>query len=403
MRTESFQQPIPLPEEGNLSPKPLEQQIFEQSNLVEVKPEDRNENGQLLVSPEGLVSKLDEQEWKMVRTEAFKQWFGESMVTDGSGEPLVLYHGSSKKFDKFDVSKVGANSGENKDSGYFGTGFYFTPHQGLAEKYGPVLYKSFLRVNHIQTFSNEHGNVRFDESPLPENIRDAVLKRYKPLQEAEYRRLQEQEEKNKGDWSYVSSWNGSDKFEHILSDVIRQVLLDQGFDGVIGYNQVSNLYEYAVFNQDDILVISQKEKESQIATAFIFPDVEKERGEIERVAQKYNPQNPEVFVRTFYERVQGAKLVDLTEEMWRVLDNTDSFEIALDGWKEVAAQIEHTNKETGAERNWEDLKQKMEQGRELDAPIIFKHAGELHLVSGNTRLMVARAFGIVPKVLIVEI
>ena len=158
------------------------------------------------------------------------------------------------------MSKVGASSGENKDSGYFGTGFYFTPHQGLAEKYGPVLYKSFLRVNHIQTFSEEHGNVRFDDSPLPENIKEEVLRRYKPLQEAEYRRLQEQDEKNKGDWSYMSSWNGTDKFEYILSDVIRQVLLDQGFEGVIGYNQVSKLYEYTVFNQDDILVISKEEK-----------------------------------------------------------------------------------------------------------------------------------------------
>ena len=55
---------------------------------------------------------MDEQEWKMVRTEAFKQWFGESMVVDENDEPLVLYHGSSKKFVKFDVSKVGASSGE---------------------------------------------------------------------------------------------------------------------------------------------------------------------------------------------------------------------------------------------------------------------------------------------------
>ena len=71
-----------------------------------------------MVSPEGPVSKLDEQEWKMVRTEAFKQWFGESMVVDENDEPLVLYHGSSKKFDKFDVSKVGASSGEKESTDF---------------------------------------------------------------------------------------------------------------------------------------------------------------------------------------------------------------------------------------------------------------------------------------------
>lgn len=265
MVNEFVQQPAQREEirEDTVEALSLEQQIFVQSDLVEIRPEDRNAEGKLLVFPEGPVSKLDEQEWKIVRTEAFKQWFEESKVVDENGEPLVVYHGSSYKFDKFDVSKVGANSGENKDSGYFGTGFYFTPHQGLAEKYGQVLYKCFLRVNHIQTFGEEHGNVRFDDSPLPENIREEVLKRYKPLQEAEYRRLQEQDEINKGSWIFVSSWNGSDKFEYILSDVIRQVLLEKGFEGVIGYNHFSKLYEFIVFNQEDILVISKEEKSSQ--------------------------------------------------------------------------------------------------------------------------------------------
>lgn len=238
----------------------LRQQIWEQMNSIDIKPEDRNSEGQLLVFPDGPVSNLDEQEWKMVRTEAFKRWFEESMVVDENGEPLVLYHGSSQKFDKFDLSKVGSSSGANKDSGYFGKGFYFTPHQELAQKYGPVLYKSFLRINHIQIFGEEHGNVRFDDSPLPENIRDEVLKRYKPLQEEKYRKLKEAEEKSQGDWGYISTWDGSDKFESILSDVIREVLIEQGFDGVLGYNKVSKLYEYTAFDQDDILIISQEEK-----------------------------------------------------------------------------------------------------------------------------------------------
>lgn len=255
-------------QEEKVVEKSFEQQISEQSVFVVIGPDDRNEKGQLLASPDGLVSNLDELEWKMVRTEAFRKWFGESMVVDENGEPLVLYHGSSNKFDRFDITKVGASSGENKDSGFFGKGFYFTPHRGLAEKYGPVLYKSFLRINHIQTFGEEHGNVRFfDENSLPENIRDEILKRYKPLQEAERRRLLEEEEKNKGDWSYISSWNGEDKFEYILSDIVRDVLLDKGFDGVIGYNKISKLYEYTAFNQDDILVIS-KEEESSLNTGM---------------------------------------------------------------------------------------------------------------------------------------
>ncbi len=136
--------------------------------------------------------------------------------------------------------------------------------------------------------------------------------------------------------------------------------------------------------------------------AFIFPDINKERGEIRRVAQKYSPGDPEAFARQLYEKARQSKLVDLTEDMWSALDNTDSFDIPPEGWEEVVEQIDHTNQETGATRSWQDLKQKMEQGQDLDAPIVLRHSNELHLVSGNTRLMVARALGKTPKILLVE-
>ncbi|HBD24442.1 MAG: hypothetical protein A2566_01465 [Candidatus Zambryskibacteria bacterium RIFOXYD1_FULL_40_13] len=145
-----------------------------------------------------------------------------------------------------------------------------------------------------------------------------------------------------------------------------------------------------------------KELTGKIAETFIFPDIEKEHGEIERVAQKYSPQNPEAFIRTFYEKVQSSRIVDLTEEMWATLDNTDSFDIPHDGWEQVKGHIDHTNQETRASRSWEELKQKMELGQELGAPIILKYFNETHLVSGNTRLMVARALRKTPKILLVE-
>lgn len=135
---------------------------------------------------------------------------------------------------------------------------------------------------------------------------------------------------------------------------------------------------------------------------FILPDINKERGEIGRVAQKYSLDNPEAFARQLYDKAQESALVDLTEDMWSILDNTDSFDIPPDGWEKVAGHVDYTNQETSATRSWQDLKQKMEQGQELDAPIILKYQDKLHLVSGNTRLMVSRALGKTPKILLVE-
>lgn len=136
--------------------------------------------------------------------------------------------------------------------------------------------------------------------------------------------------------------------------------------------------------------------------AFTFPDITKEAGEIERVAKQYDPEHAEAFALKFVEKAKQSKLIDMTEEMWSKLENTDSFDISKDGWDKVSEHVDHGNKESGANRDWQDIKQKMEQAVVLDAPIILKRLNELHLVSGNTRLMVARALGKIPKVLLVE-
>ncbi len=136
---------------------------------------------------------------------------------------------------------------------------------------------------------------------------------------------------------------------------------------------------------------------------FIFPDIAEQMGEIKRVAETFSPDHQEAFARALYEQALTAPLVDLTEEMWRDLDNTDSYEIALSGWDRIKEHIDYTNKKTGATRDWEDLKSKMERGQELDAPIVLKYNNNKpHLVSGNTRLMVARALGKRVKVLLVQ-
>ncbi|MCB9808856.1 hypothetical protein H6776_00465 [Candidatus Nomurabacteria bacterium] len=83
----------------------------------------------------------------MVRTEAFKEWFGDwqnkpdeaSRVIDNNGEPLIVYHSSHDSFDEFDPQK----------SQYFltlGKGSYFTPDPSLSEIYGDKRYTCFLNI-----------------------------------------------------------------------------------------------------------------------------------------------------------------------------------------------------------------------------------------------------------------
>lgn len=53
-------------------------------------------------------------------TEAFRKWFGNSKIVGKDGKALVVYHGTNKDFDTFDISRSGSSSGE-----YLGKGFYF--------------------------------------------------------------------------------------------------------------------------------------------------------------------------------------------------------------------------------------------------------------------------------------
>lgn len=62
----------------------------------------------------------------------FWRWFGDSKVVDEQGRPLVVYHGTSSKFDTFSIDESGKNTG----TAIYGQGFYFTTDKEVATKWG---------------------------------------------------------------------------------------------------------------------------------------------------------------------------------------------------------------------------------------------------------------------------
>jgi GNAT superfamily N-acetyltransferase len=65
--------------------------------------------GNVLLAPNGQPSKLTPEQYNLVRTPAFKKWFGDwendpenaSKVVDENGEPLPVYHGTTEDFTTF--------------------------------------------------------------------------------------------------------------------------------------------------------------------------------------------------------------------------------------------------------------------------------------------------------------
>lgn len=98
-------------------------------------------NGTYMLAPNGEPTNLTESQWVQVRTKAFKEWFGDwendpqnasKMLDDETGEPRVFYHGSESRFDTFDINRAGSVT----DSGWLGTGIYFSEDEYMASLHG---------------------------------------------------------------------------------------------------------------------------------------------------------------------------------------------------------------------------------------------------------------------------
>jgi len=138
---------------------------------------------------------------------------------------------------------------------------------------------------------------------------------------------------------------------------------------------------------------------------WVRPDLQEEIGEIERVLVEFlNKEPSQENIAVVLRALESAPVVDLSEEDWQHLENTDSYKNIRSGHPEDAEKItEGYNTELPPEnkRDFVNILSGFTGGNKMKMPTILKDtAGRLHLVSGNTRLMISRALNIKPKVLI---
>ena len=139
---------------------------------------------------------------------------------------------------------------------------------------------------------------------------------------------------------------------------------------------------------------------------WVLPDLHspQEIGELQRVAQLFNPDDPESIIQRFYERSANINIQPLDEELLNKLDNTDAGDVEKGDFDTVDRKLaEITANDPLSQRDWKDLMTKIIGGAEMDMPVIVKYGDIFHLMSGNTRLMISRALGKVPEVAIIDI
>lgn len=126
-----------------------------------------------------------------------------------------------------------------------------------------------------------------------------------------------------------------------------------------------------------------------------IPSFGKVQEEVEKIAQLF--EKAYLFILVFLRAERTATLTPLTDEIWIGLQNSDSFHIKKGDWDMVKRKAELIG------GDWKAVKAQMERCSKIDAPIIWKSSDFYHLVSGDTRLMTARALGIRPMVTIVNV
>ncbi|MFZ7136613.1 LPD38 domain-containing protein [Avibacterium avium] len=112
----------------------------ENQDLSEQRYNQAKENGE---------TELSYSQWKQVRSPAFKAWFGDwendpenasKVINPKTGEPLVVYHGTSANFNAFDPEK------QKNYRNQYGGGFYFTGDPAVAKLFGDNVMPVFLNA-----------------------------------------------------------------------------------------------------------------------------------------------------------------------------------------------------------------------------------------------------------------
>lgn len=127
--------------------------------------------------------------------------------------------------------------------------------------------------------------------------------------------------------------------------------------------------------------------------------IERQLGEIFRVADRFaktERERSDIALRIF-ESLSKGDLEELSEDLWRRLENTDSYAIQS-GDFDTVRELARTN-----ERDLEFHMRRIFTGESVPAPTIVIYDGTAHKIGGNIRLMIARAAGMHPQVVIARL
>ena len=143
-----------------------------------------------LLAPNGKQSNLTPEQYKLVRTPEFKDWFGDwendpenaSKVVDENGEPLVVWHGTNA-YDYFNTTDKNKKVFlDPKKSTYeprtIGGGVYFTSNESVARTYSEYDYvlECFIVIKNPKVIEGKNKDLHYViEEKIPYGKNDGII------------------------------------------------------------------------------------------------------------------------------------------------------------------------------------------------------------------------------------
>ena len=155
---------------------PEDKVLMEEYHAIE---EMTKRNGTWMKNPDGSNFVGSPEQFVQQQSDNFKAAFGESKLLNPDGSPMIVYHGSAKKFDQFDPKRF-----MEGDAGYSGVGIYTTPSKTSASTYAyssrtdtdkfiPTIYELYGNTINPLFSSRLIDNVGGDIYPFGMTLTDA--------------------------------------------------------------------------------------------------------------------------------------------------------------------------------------------------------------------------------------
>jgi len=213
-----------------------------------------------LLAPNGKQSNLNAEQYKLVRTPAFKKWFGDwekdpanaSKVVDENGEPLVVYHGTkyTQQFYDFDL---GAISDENVKAFFFSKGYEHAKRYTFSTGSVKAFFLKAIKLFDPKSLSiSESKKIR---SMLNESVVEDFTE-YNYLDGLEEWKSKYDSDMSDKDFLFYILTQTDSSWQVVELEVVQDYLKSNNYNGFITYEQVNNQstpnLNYAVFEPNQI-------------------------------------------------------------------------------------------------------------------------------------------------------